>query len=340
MILNPLTVVYNSGLQIDDPFFLSTLAIFYDRIILPAETSRDSNGIILHSGYHGHEWRIFDFTWTQAPSKDAFDEPLKLWEQRNKPLFEHGVISRLASPDRLLMELGKDNLIRLMEYINKIWNRPERHTDPYYQSFSRFLGTDANNVPDNRLVYMDMYFHRLRQDVTLPSIFAVPNKEIQREQYKSLMAQSTLKYLLPKFSELEPEQILEMREVVADHREGFSMHLQSLSAGVEDRVKGGETLEQISKYAQSIIDTQLIPDYREFSRILEAAEKRRKGKILDIGGKFMEIDAPIGSLKFFGQLLQAFGGGIITDAEEYAAQLTNRNQAFYFMRAIEKNQHG
>ena len=153
-----------------------------------------------------------------------------------------------------------------------------------------------------------------------------------------LLAHNALKYLIPKIAELEPEQILELREHVANYREGFSMHLQSLSAGIEERLKGDETVEELSKYARNIIETLLIPDYREFTRILRAQEKKRKGKILDITGQVFQIDAPIPSLRFVGDLIRVISGAINSDAEVAKEQFSNRNQAYYFMQTAERSQ--
>lgn len=336
-----LSVVYNSGLTIKDESYLSSLSIFYDHIFLPAETARQTVAIVLTNANRQGAWGVQEAKWAGGPHEHAFDNDLRIWERTYQPLFEEGVISRLDSPDIALLHDGKDNLVRLMNHINKvIFTAPCPHLDPYYQAFSRFLGTDPKNLapPPPRLVYMDMYFHHRRQDVSLPGIFAIPEHSTGRDVYKSVLAQNTLKYLIPKLSKLEPEQILEIREAVADHREGFSMHLQSLSASVEQGLEGGETLDEISRYAQSIIETRLIPDYREFNRVLDAAEKRHRGKILDIAGRILEIDAPIGSPKFFAQLFRSFGGMFIAEAEEEEARLSNRSQAFYFMRAAERRQ--
>lgn len=46
-----LSVVYNSDLAIEDKSLLSTLAIFYDHIFLPAETARQTVAIILNKGF-------------------------------------------------------------------------------------------------------------------------------------------------------------------------------------------------------------------------------------------------------------------------------------------------
>src|SRR5215207_5032263 len=99
--VNKLSIVYNSGLAIQDKSHLSTLAIFYDHIVLPAETARQTMAVILYKGYP--TWRVQEAYWSNKSSGEAFDEGLKTWERTNKPLLNEGVISRLNSPDISIM---------------------------------------------------------------------------------------------------------------------------------------------------------------------------------------------------------------------------------------------
>jgi len=115
------------------------------------------------------------------------------------------------------------------------------------------------------------------------------------------------------------------------------MHLQKLSKGLDGMVKTGEKLEDLKGYAQNIVETDLIPDYEEFRRQLEAEQAGKFKKVLDVSGKIMEIDAAPWTPKFWGLLLKALGMSAIETAADQKERLSNRYQAYEFMKVVEDN---
>src|SRR5262249_20727027 len=150
-----------------------------------------------------------------------------------------------------------------------------------------------------------------------------------REVMKYLQATTVFSYLLPGLRGLGPDEILRIRERVKDTREGFSLHLQKLSKGVEQRLQGGEPLEEAEKFARGVVETELLPDYGEFRRQLGAERSGRWKSVLDIAGKILSIDANPVTPKFWGQVLVA-AGLPLGAAEAKKDQLSNRHQAFQF----------
>lgn len=113
------------------------------------------------------------------------------------------------------------------------------------------------------------------------------------------------------------------------------MHLWKLSKGLEEHAKENAPVKEIAKYAKNLIETDLIPDYREFHRQLAATKAGRLEKFLDAAGKIVEIDAAPWTPKFLGLLLKAMGLSIVTAASEREQLLSNKYQAFQFMSEIE-----
>jgi hypothetical protein len=113
------------------------------------------------------------------------------------------------------------------------------------------------------------------------------------------------------------------------------MHLQSLSGEVEKRIKGGESLKEISAYAEGIAETQLIPAFSEYRRQLAAKRAGFWGKVLDPLGKIEQIDATPCTPKFWGELLRALGFTLLTGVGEQQDRFSNITQAFQFMKTID-----
>ena len=178
--------------------------------------------------------------------------------------------------------------------------------------------------------------HLARTDIDLPQIFiSSKGKPIGRDILAALEAEAVFKYLLPKIHIAHPTQILELREKIADTREGFIMHLWKLSKGLEEHAKDGTTVREIAEFARNLIETELIPDYREFRRQIAAIKAGRWEKFLDAAGKIVEIDAAPWTPKFWGLLLRALGLSFVTAAGEQQQLLSNKYQAFKFMSEVE-----
>lgn len=177
----------------------------------------------------------------------------------------------------------------------------------------------------------DLIIHLLRTDIELPQIFTTLNGRPGRDVLIALEAEATFSYLLPKLRLRHPTQILELREKTADTREGFSMHLWTLSKGLAEHTNENVPVKEIARFANDMIRRELIPDFLEFRRQLEAMKADKWNKVLDAAGKVAEIDAAPWTPKFWALLLKALGITLVTSAAEQKEMLSNKYQAFKFM---------
>lgn len=323
-------VVYNSGLNVWDRSHLSTLSIFYDQVLLPAtsEKTRGTCVIFVKKPVKGDRYRLEDvealgFPFEHQGGKTNPAEFARKWETDHQLLFQEGVLSRLPPPSETLDPLNWFHSGEMDSLSDALLDLP-------------FYLRAVNDEGTERIIlWQDHLKHLFRTDISEPNVFLTRDSQWERELLKGLMANSVFRFLLPKVEELTPDQIMEVRGAVAATREGFSMHLQSLSSGVEERIKGGESLQDISSYAKSVVETKLIPDYVEFKRQLVAKRAGFWKKVLDKAGKIFEIDAAPWTPKFYGELLKALGFTLLTGIEEQTERLSNPNQAFQFMRTIE-----
>ncbi len=181
----------------------------------------------------------------------------------------------------------------------------------------------------------DLVKHLLRTDIEIPQIFTTLKGRPGRDVLVALEAEATFSYLIPKLRVFHPTQILELREKVADTREGFTMHLWKLSKGLEEHANEDAPVTEIAKFAKNLIETELIPDFREFRRQLEARGAGKWDKVLDAAGKVAEIDAAPWTPKFWAHLLKALGITIVTSIAEREDTLSNKYQAFKFMSDLQ-----
>lgn len=330
---NTLPIIYNSDLIISNPVELSTLAIFYDQLLLPYTTEGTSGFFVrLRSG-------SAIGAWVDAESADAVAD----WTDKHAILFREGVIRRLPPPPQA--DLLRSDQVHFEGGVMRRGGRsPELELlyslrTPAIAERLSLLNTLPLHLESAVAVYgsikQDVANHLLRQDLELPQIFVTNDQRPPRDTLIALEAKAIFTYILPASSQLPPEQILEVRAKVKDTREGFSMHLQKLSKGVDDKLKDGEPLADVEWWAARIIETELLPDYREFRRQLSAERSGFWGKIFDAAGKVLEVDASPWTPKFYGQLMKAIGISISDQSAKQKERLTNKSQAFQFMAFVE-----
>ncbi len=174
--------------------------------------------------------------------------------------------------------------------------------------------------------------HLSRKDLPkdLPSVGVASASD---QPTNTQLAGSVIEIVLPSLPDLHPEQILELRRKVADTREGFSLHLQTLTADLEKLVQEGEDLEEIKRHADSIAARQLYPAYREFRRQLFSEKAVAAAKVLGGGGLALNLAA---TGNWWGALA-AFGvTSLLSTVPQLKESLTNKRQAFQFMRKVEE----
>ena len=312
-------VVYNSDLIISDPRELATLSIFYDRVFLPSTSEASAKLLVeFQRGVTDVNLNAFEL---QGYCRFG-DDNVWRWERQHAALFEEGVFRRLPEAD-------PEEFYHLVLHQTKC--------DDIVDTIIRYENAHVENTSGRQIVLIrqDQLRHLLRSDIQLPSVFVCQKPNSGREVLKAVMAREVVTYLLPAMPELPVDTILELRQRVRDIREGFAMHLQHLTREIDSSVEGGESIEAIRRHAQSLVETELIPDYREFRRQLLADVSGFWRKVLEVGLKVFEIDVAPWTPKFYGELLGALTGGVLTTAEARKASLTNRAQAYQFMSVIE-----
>lgn len=320
---NGAEVIYSSGLTIRDAKEMATLCVFYDKVYLPHTTREGSRKYYALEGASGIE--LVGFENVSPAGHRHFVEDVNIWDDAYRPLGAEGVVERLPPfdwqvPDvaRMLTELAVGHPSLAAELF---LNAPPAR-------FS-IAGVEL------RIMKQDLALHFLRPDLGAAQLFSGAEKRPSRELMVAFEAKVVFSYLLPALAELSAGQILEVREKVKDTREGFAMHLQKLSKGVSDRLKGGESPGEITNWARDVLETELIPDYREFRRQLAAERSGFWGKVLDAAAKGFAVDAAPWTPKFYGEMLKAFGLTALTYQAERKERLSNRSQAFQFMRSVE-----
>lgn len=326
-----LDIIYNSDVMISDPEQLASLAIFYDRVVLPATTPTSSRYFIeferlpsdvLHLTANGLANLKVHMPSGKAEQADEF---VIRWDGANRDLLEEQVIVRLSEPSASADVLA--------DWLQNRRTLAVSFGDLLHYRTAVFVTSRKN--PQLVYVRQDHLRHLLRSDLTAPAVFAGPATS-RREVLKVLGVLETFRYFIPCVGTLRPAEILAVREKVRATREGFAMHMQSLSAEIEARIKGGEMLSEIARYARAVVETSLIPDYYEFKRQLMAERSGFWLKVLEASRKVFEIEVPPWTPKFYGEILAALGVSFLTSAEARREALSNRSQAYQFMSQIEE----
>lgn len=333
-------IIYNSDLIIRNASELATLSVFYDKVFLPYTTPATSDLLAGPRVFSVKLPRGFD-----AKGEQEFFDDVGYWSRVYYPLIQEEVIERLPPPpwgDKPPLE--KLSTINLSERIKLLTQDSTRTAQRSLAISNKPFGQEEvqddfeKGVMKEDLIKQDLALHFLRPDLDLPQIFINDGANPSREFLKAIEARATFDYLLPALGRLNADEILEVRRKVKDLREGFSMHLQELSKGIEDRLKGGESLDEIEPWARSIIETQVIPDYRQFRRQLAAERSGFWNKVLDSTAKVFQIEAAPWTPKFYGEFLKAIGVAILTTTAERKEKLSNRSQAYHFMRLVENSE--
>ncbi len=314
----PYEIVYDSDFIISDPVELSTLCVFYDKVYLPSYHYPSLERDVRKSSNTGKE--------TQG---EILISKIGEWERDHKLFFDEDILKRYEA-DRYLANENK--VLRKVIENGQLAGRLETLLHKLQQNS---IKKGSTRIVDVRLA-VGFLHHLTRDDIALPRLSTDSPKNVNRETFKTLLADRALRYVLPTLSELHPEYVLELRQKVADVREGFSMHLQKLTGGIDARVKGGEPYEDIKRYAQAVFETELEPDYVEFKKLLGAEKVSAGGPVLNLTGRAFKFCVGPWDEENFSELLKAAGVGADLIAKQSKELLTNKSQAFQFMHRIEE----
>lgn len=130
--------------------------------------------------------------------------------------------------------------------------------------------------------------------------------------------------------QLTADQILEVRHLVADTREGFAWHLQKLSKALNDTGSGSADLR---REAKNVVETDLLPDYAAFRRQISSKRRGWWRRAIRPVSEILKIDAAPWTPKFYGQLLTALGFPLVEHTAE-KFESTNERMAFQFMERL------
>jgi hypothetical protein len=320
-------IIYSSDITIEEPRELSALCVFYDRVALPyvVDASVDSISFDLSDTRQtlaGLKELSKEHFYPEAPG-DWGDA--RSWDGEHRALFDASVIVRLDPPQGGLENFDEDLFF-------------DMDVEEQFLTLAKMKNWVVEGEEGDTLLTIrpDLIRHLCRTDLRSPEIHVCGVQPASREIMKFLEVSSVLSYFLPKLTVLNDEQILEVLDQVKKTREGFSMHLQTLSKEVEQRLKGGEPITEIGRFAKSVVETDLIPDYAEFRRQLTAERRSSWATAPDAAGKIIEIDASPTTPKFWGAVLQAVGVPLIA-ADKRKEQLSNKHQALQFMKSVESS---
>ena len=328
-------IVYNSNLIIDDYQKLSTLCLFYDTVFLPF--SKEGEMVVLDRpiGYTGRyrltsgaTTMVFNYKGRQTSSGSIVYN----WDKANQVLFQEGALQRLdAPPQRLDTWQCFGNADKNLALTNTFGSLLDANL---VSGFHSQYESDEIDV-DGFFIWAEHIEHLLRTDIGIPQIFDTQDE--RREAVKAVMAETVISYLLPQMSALQPDEIIELRSALSSTREGFSMHLQSLTAKINEAILSDEPLSKIEPFAKGLVETTLLPDYYEFKRQILARASKFGDKVIDAAGKILEIDVAPWTPKFYGDLLKAVRGLFTSGMEELNESRSNQRQAYNFMKTIDES---
>jgi len=324
-------IIYGSAFQIFDPTQLASLALFYDRVYLPAGSAF---GYSDQLPYRQHEDGSFEITGYSVGmignlcSSDwdsVFAETARWWEKEHQVLFDEKVLLRLDDPDlRQTLTPGYsspmlDRALSLLEAVGA------------YSTYE----SDFFDIHNETYVDAHLLRHWLRDDIGSGQFFTQKGTMAKREVWKQALAHCAISYVLPQISSLNVDQILEARSLVSDTREGFAMHLQKLTRLFDEKVDRDAEVNEVINYAKDIAETELIPDYHEFRRQLMSKKAGWWGDVLSKTSEVMQIDAAPWTPAFYLQLFKALGFTALEGVSKESETLSNEYQTYQFMTSLE-----
>jgi hypothetical protein len=312
---NSLVIAYGSRLM-PTKAEMSTLTIFYDEVWLPHPCDLLTNGAKNLASMYQQLTGDANVPGLQA-AQDIYGKKRELW----KPLFDEGVL-RTMPPFEIFGGLYKNNnTISVNDYLGWFMRIPEE---------AKLVSKDTQHLESFVLA-----MHRLDSKKLYPELFISDPNDRSTSRLSGLLHNEILACRIPEISSLNADQILELRHRTKDLKLGYKQYLSQLSDELEDRLSAGNTLEL--EEARKIAERKVIPEYENYVRQLKNEEISFGAKILEAGGKFLQVDASIWTPKFWGAILEIFSSTIYSAAEQdQRAYLSNEKQAFHYLATIQR----
>jgi hypothetical protein len=326
MISNHREIRYTSGITIQDSRILSTLSLVYDSVILPPRPvftddslPRTQNLVITE---HEGAMMVNGVMDSSGPAITQLLTELHEWDVTHHELFSVGVLRRAPQPS------------------------PE--CDPAYELVARqedvtflrplIMGTDClfkSGSKDEFYIPSSMLQHGFRDDIDAPALFHVRRPTRDVPVLAAALAASAVSYVIPRVPDLACERILDLRSKVEATREGFLMHLQSMSRELADGLSADAPVAEVLQHANVVAQRTLVPDYVEFKRQLASLHGSIWSEVANAANDFFEIDAAPWTPKFWGAVLRTLGLDLLRGVRDHEDHLTNRAHAMTFLRTVE-----
>jgi hypothetical protein len=306
MLSKPLNIVYVSGLTIEDPSLLATLAVVYDKVYLPHAYDLDPDARPLM------RWPM-----KHMDDLELIQRGYKTWKDHWKALFESGVIEVL--PPALHPEVGDpaDLQARLLQ---------ELHISvPFFASSDVFSGRVALAV------------HAIFARTTDPEFLLSRPGVTDTSHLRDTLATSLIQYRIPKIGEMSPERLLRIRAETRVDREGFIYYLNQLVDNVESRLAAAAGDERVA--ALRTVERVILPELEEHLRQEKLRAEKTLARMLRLVATGVStvvgvVLAPWDFKNYTGAselLLEGADARIETRLQQAA----NKHRAFQFMASIE-----
>ncbi|MEH6433476.1 hypothetical protein [Massilia sp. DD77] len=317
---NVLAIGYSSRL-IPTKDEMASLTVFYDQIWLPHPCDLSPRGTKnLASVFRQIAGANYEIPNLQA-ARDRYAAACGVWQ----PLFDAGILKIMPPFEILAGLLGDNDTISLTDYADWHMRLPKEAS-----RFERGV---------SQLESLILALHRLDAKKTHPELFISNPNDKSTARLSGFLNQAIVAARIPMLATLDANQILDLRESVNQAKDGYRQYLYQLTDDLEQRLSSGDKTEV--EAARKTAERKIIPEYANYVRQLKALEIGFGARILEAGGKFLQIDAAPWTPKFWGAILECFSAAIATTAEhDKEIYLSNEKQAFHYLATIERNVAG
>jgi hypothetical protein len=218
---------------------LNSLCLFFDRVYLPYphifEFWEGARLFIFADDGYGHvrlttpRRGVTSVTFSEL---DKLQETYSAWAESYDPLFEAGFIKHLPAPSGLFGSY--ESLAKILSYIYGSVEE-SRDDNPIVRMLNELKIRD---VIEGKF---DVALHLLTATKPAPEIFVGTHREYKTAPLAGLLANSVFSLAIPQIEKLTPDQVIDLREKVDRHREGFRDHLIELVDDMETRLRVEDT---------------------------------------------------------------------------------------------------
>lgn len=315
----PLTATLSSSLGFNEPADrLTTLAVFYDELWIPyTQLSEEAP-----------PW------WLQShPEPELLLDAYSNWLAQYRPLFESATFRQLSRPtdeeyaalDAARASGDEQQEAAVGRLFNRPWPLPEH---------SRLRGSADTII----VIGLETVKHIWRVGKPSPDLFGIERQANNTPELAAILAGSIFGAVVPRLQALSGEQILEVREALADTREEFSHYLAQHVDDLEGRMQTGEKSELLA--ARETVERKILPMYATFRRQLLARKTGFWANLLAHGSRFFQINASPATPLFWGQVLDILASGFSASAGSALDRLSLEQHALGYVASLQDQVEG